>query len=107
MWIYESMAIMGTYSNRSMDYDIVLWTYSNASLNNDIVAIIISTLLCFSHVSMLQCVRVIYFSSVHYVKHITCLTIIIIIIIYLYSLKTWHEYYKQCYTKNLHTMMSF
>ena len=29
----------------------------------------------------------------------------IIIIIYLYSLKTWHEYYKQCYTKNLHTMM--
>ena len=29
------------------------------------------------------------------------------IIIYLYSLKTWHEYYKQCYTKNLHTMMSF
>ena len=30
-----------------------------------------------------------------------------IIIIYLYSLKTWHEYYKQCYTKNLHTMMSF
>ena len=75
MWIYELMAIMGTYSNRSMDYDIVLWTYSNASLNNDIVAIIISTLLCFSHVSMLQCVRVIYFSSVHYVKHITCLTI--------------------------------
>ena len=32
---------------------------------------------------------------------------VIIIIIYLYSLKTWHEYYKQCYTKNLHTMMSF
>ena len=31
----------------------------------------------------------------------------LIIIIYLYSLKTWHEYYKQCYTKNLHTMMSF
>ena len=31
----------------------------------------------------------------------------IIIIIYLYSLKTWHEYYNQCYTKNLHTMMSF
>ena len=30
-----------------------------------------------------------------------------IIMIYLYSLKTWHEYYKQCYTKNLHTMMSF
>ena len=32
---------------------------------------------------------------------------VIIIIIYLYSLKTWHEYYKQCYTKNLHTIMSF
>ena len=30
-----------------------------------------------------------------------------IIIIYLYSFKTWNEYYKQCYTKNLHTMMSF
>ena len=63
MWIYESMAIMGTYSDRSMDYDIVLWTYYNASLINAIGAIIISTLLCFSHVSMHQCVRVIYFSS--------------------------------------------
>ena len=27
----------------------------------------------------------------------------IIIIIYLYSLKKWHEYYNQPYTKNLHT----
>ena len=45
MWIYESMAIMGTYSDRSMDYDIVLWTYYNASLINAIGAIIISTLI--------------------------------------------------------------
>ena len=30
--------------------------------------------------------------------------IIIIIIIDLYSLKTWHEYYKQSYPKNIHTM---
>ena len=33
------------------------------------------------------------------------MTYCIIIIICLYLLKTWHEYYyKQCYTKNLHTM---
>ena len=58
---YESMAILGTLLDRSMDYDIGLWTNYNASFTNAIVAIIIASLLCFAHVSTYQCVRVIYF----------------------------------------------
>ena len=68
------MAILGTLLDRSMDYDLGLWTNYNASFTNAIGAIIISSLLCFAHVSMYQCVRAIYFSSIHYYKHIICFT---------------------------------
>ena len=68
------MAILGTLLDRSMDYDLGLWTNYNASFTNAIGATIISSLLCFAQVSMYQCVRAIYFSSIHYYKHIICFT---------------------------------